>query len=469
MDKLIFAVIYFDFECIALPAFVCIRQFNSFFGDTALFCFPFPIFYGDGLEQCILCAVIKFHFRRNLGSVIFHFHLECLLVLSHRNGNGLFARLFRCKDMTIFHGRGKTSVAAFCPSIQALGTALFCFQGNIQIIQLESFPNSILLGHQAGIQCKGCHGGCISRCIQVYKIIFEFPACIVISGINAFQCKFPGIIAIFKNAVCQFLIIVINGHGFDRAFCFQTITEFISLQLNLLGSIVLHGHQNMCRRFLFHFIKESNSYRDGGLRKFMGEFHQQCAVFHAFCLLGDGIAVLIICNDAVFLQLVERCCFLLAICHMQCQFCLTQIQRHLKFRSQGRFLLKFHPCDLLVFLIQTILFCLCQSVFHGAEMAFCRFRGTADRVKSIAFFLCQCFGKTGQIRQTYGFFQDIFPSCVTGIVCILDGFRTGDYAVFYCHFHHVGTSVRVIASPCGCTVPFAVSDFPFWLCRLCLI
>ena len=203
----------------------------------------------------------------------------------------------------------------------------------------------------------------------------------------------------------------------------------------------------------------------------MGEFHQQSAIFHAFCLLGDGIAVLIICNDIVFLQLVERYCFLLAICHMQCQFCLTQIQRHIKFRSQSRFYLKFHPCDLLVFLIQTILFCLCQSVFHGAEMAFCRFCGTADRVKSIAFFLCQRFGKTGQIRQTYGFFQDIFPACVKvfGIICILDGFRTSDDAVFYCHFHHVGTSVRVIASPCGCTVPFTVSDFPFWLCRLCLI
>ena len=253
--------------------------------------------------------------------------------------------------MTIFHGRGKTSVAAFCPSIQTLGTAFFCFQRNIQVVQLERLSNGILLGHQTGIQCKGCHCGCICRCIQIYNIIFVFPACIIISGIYAFQRKFPGIIAIFKNAVCQFLIIVINGHGFDGAFCLQAITEFVFLQRNLLGFLVLHGHQNMCRGFLFHFIQESNAYGDGCLRKFMGEFHQQCAVFHAFCLLSDSIAVFVVCNDAIFLQLVECHVFFLAVCHMQCQFCMTQIQRRIEFRSQSRFFLEFHPRNLLIFLI----------------------------------------------------------------------------------------------------------------------
>ena len=316
-------------------------------------------------------------------------------MLSHRNGNGLFTCFFRCKDMTIFHGCGKTSAAAFCPSIQTLGTAFFCFQRDIQVIQLQRLSDSILLWHQTGIQCKGCHSGSIRRGIQIYNIIFVFPACIVISGINAFQRKFPGIITIFKNTICQFLIIVINGHGLDGTFCFQTITEFVFLQLNLLGFIVLHGHQNMCGGFLFHFIQESNAYGEGSLRKFVGELHQQCTVFHAFCLLGDGIAVLIIGNDSVFLQLVECYHFFLAVCHMQCQFCVAQIQRRIEFRSQSRFFLEFHPRDLLVFLIQTILFCLGQSVFHGAEMAFCRFCGTADRVESIAFFLCQCLGKTG--------------------------------------------------------------------------
>ena len=147
----------------------------------------------------------------------------------------------------------------------------------------------------------------------------------------------------------------------------------------------------------------------------MGEFHQQSAIFHAFCLLGDGTAVLIICNDIVFLQLVERYCFLLAICHMQCQFCLTQIQRHIKFRSQSRFYLKFHPCDLLVFLIQTILFCLCQSVFHGAEMAFCRFRGTADRVKSIAFFSLSALWKDWTNQTDLRLFSGYFPRLCKGI------------------------------------------------------
>jgi len=46
-------------------------------------------------------------------------------VISHRNGDGLFARFFRCKAVTIFHRCGKTSVAAFRPSVQTLGTAFF--------------------------------------------------------------------------------------------------------------------------------------------------------------------------------------------------------------------------------------------------------------------------------------------------------------------------------------------------------
>ena len=382
---------YLDSEGVFFPFLICFRHFHIVEGIHTMGIFPFFTGNGDSLDG-FSCFRGQLDFCRNLFFVINDLHIEglCHTIILNLDSLCSLLGIFFGEDIILIRFRCKAFCFAGIPAYFPLFAAFFRYQIDIQQTQIQLVSHTIYGLEQFCIQRKGCHGRIVCLVVHGNIVGIVFPSCKAFTGRNFPKERFPVVIFLLINSLCQQAVIVINLDILDLAFSFDAVIPLVFIQLHLLCFAIGKCNHQMGGRFscgLFgchHFGRHHNQ------AIILAELHLQGTMLvDTRCIFRNDRTIFNIGGNAIFRNLVKGYGFCLSIRKMYLQHSTGQIQLFTKVHVSLGLFLKIEPLNILLYLIGAVFFRTENSVFQCAQVPFGCFRSTGYRIISRPCFLAE--------------------------------------------------------------------------------